>query len=291
MTRFIDCEFIDSDGRKLRERAHFVDHSLTGGTGEVYRLNGFIAKGGNGSVFCCYHTKTNEKYAVKLLRILDKVRRERFDFECMLLNDLEHENVLALHDVGLVEMTHRDPIPFIITDFFSTNVEREVSTHGRLFSIDEIKEYGRQICDAFIYLHSAGVVHRDIKPGNFLIEADKIVISDFGLAKTYTEEGAMRFWRGDMTAADERVGSIPWMSHELFAYAAEKTTKVDHRSDIYQIGRVLWYMHTGDIAMPPDKDDDKSGGKLFDIVMKAVQKKPQKRYQTAVEMQVALDSL
>jgi len=291
MTKWMLCEFIDSDGRKQYEKAHFVDNSLVGDTGVCYRLNGFIAKGGNGSVFCCYHSQTNKKLAVKLLRVLDKVRRERFDFEGMLLNDLEHENVLALRDAGSVEMTYRYPIPFIITDFFSTNIERRVSGENKLFSIDEIKMFGKQICDAFAYLHNQGIVHRDIKPGNFLIDGDRVVISDFGLAKTYTEEGVQRFWRGDMTANDERIGSLPWMSPELYGYATEKTTKVDHRSDIFQIGRVLWYMHTGDISTIPDKDDDQSGGKLFNIVMKAASTKVEKRYQSADEMLVDLNGL
>ena len=296
MTRWMNCEFIDSDGLKQKEKVFFVDRSITSGVGTVYRLNGFVASGGNGSVFICYHGQSNEKLAVKLLRVIDAIRRERFDFESILLADLEHTNILALRDAGSVEMTHRYPIPFIITDFFETNVEREVNA-GRLFSIAEIKVFGKQICEAFQYLHTQGIIHRDIKPGNFLIKSSRsgatdqsnlIVVSDFGLAKTYTEEGKKRFWRGDITTDDERVGSIPWMSPELFKYASDKTATVDSRSDILSIGRVLWYMHTGDIVGDMDRDDDQSGGHLFDLVKKAVQKKPEKRFQTAEELGTAL---
>ena len=136
-----------------------------------------------------------------------------------------------------------------------------------------------------------GIIHRDIKPGNCLIENGRIVIGDFGLAKTATEEGAKRFWQGDMTATDERVGSVPWMSPELFEYAENKRTRVDGRSDLFQVGKVLWYMHTGNNTGIPDKDNDQSGGKLFDIVMKATNSTPAKRFQHAAEMRAALDEL
>jgi serine/threonine protein kinase len=197
----LDCEYIDSDGCKKHEKAYFVENSFTSDAQTVYRLNGFIAKGGNGAVFRCYHEQTNEQFAVKFLRVLDKVRRERFEFECLVLNDFEHPNILPIYDSGFVEMTIRSPIPFLITEFFSTNVYRRVEKWG-VFSIEEVKKYGKQLCDAFEYLHSQGVIHRDVKPSNCLIEGDRIVIGDFGLAKTATEEGAKRFWQGDMTDTD-----------------------------------------------------------------------------------------
>ena len=272
------------------ERAYFVEDSFTTNATTTYRLNGFIAKGGNGAVFRCYHTQTNEELAVKFLRVLDRVRRDRFEFECLILNDLDHPNILPYRDSGLLQLTFRQPIPFLVTEIFSMNADRRLWKDNP-YSIDEIKKYGKQLCEALDYIHSLGIIHRDIKPGNCLIEGDRIVIGDFGLAKTATEEGAKRFWQGDMTATDERVGSVPWMSPELFEYAENKKFRVDGRSDLFQIGKVLWYMHTGSKTGIPDKDDDQSGGKLFDIVMKATQSKPEKRFQNAAEMQAALDEL
>jgi serine/threonine-protein kinase len=286
----LDCEYIDADGRKQYERAYFVENEFISDARITYRLNGFVAKGGNGAVFRCYHAQTNEQLAVKFLRVLDKLRRDRFEFECLVLGDLDHPNILPLHDTGLAEMTFRSPIPYLVTEYFSTNIDRML-WRGNRFSINEVKVFGLQMCEAFDYIHALGIVHRDIKPGNFLIEGERLVVSDFGLAKTYTEEGAERFLRGDMTASGERVGSIPWMSPELFDYAKEKTFDVDHRSDLYQIGKVLWYMHTGNIVGIPDRDDDQSGGKLFNIVMKATQSKPDKRFQQAAELRAALNEL
>ena len=288
--RRIDCIYIDEDGRKKYERVYFVESTFNSDDQTSYHLNGFIANGGNGTVFICYDTKTNEKFAVKFLRMLDVTRRERFAFESLVLGDLEHENILSLVDTGYVETTHRSSIPFLVTEYFSTTVAKKVESGGKL-TIAETKNFGTQICNAFKHLHVMGIVHRDVKPSNFLIEGDRVVVSDFGLAKTHTEEGANRFWRGDMTATDERVGSIPWMSPELFKYAQDKAARIDDRSDLYQIGRVLWYMHTGDVVGIPDRDDDQSGGKLFNIVMKATQSKPEKRFQNADEMLAALNEL
>jgi len=284
------CEYIDGDGRRRAEPVFFVEDSFNSDEKIKYRLNGFVAQGGNGAVFICYHAQTNERLAVKFLRVLDPVRRERFEFERMVLSDLQHPNILPIRDSGLVDMTHRYPIPFIVTELFSTNIDRKVRMEG-LFSVAEVKKFGIQICEAFDYLHSLGIVHRDIKPGNFLVEGDRVVVGDFGLAKTNTEEGVDRFWRGDLTAKEERIGSIPWMSPELFKYADNKTTIIDRRSDLYQIGKVFWYMHTGNVTGKPDIDDDQSGGILLDIVNKATETKPEKRFQHAVEMRDALDKL
>jgi serine/threonine-protein kinase len=291
MIKWLDCEYVNFDDKRQYAKAYFVDGSVVGVSGVKYQLNGFIAQGGNGAVFRCY-TDSRAAFAVKFLRILDKQRRERFEFEGLILNDLDHPGIIRIHDTGLVDTTIKHPIPFIITDIFSTNIEHDVR-NGRLFSIADIKKYGMQICEAFTYLHSQGVIHRDIKPGNFLIEhtAGKIVISDFGLAKTYTEDGSTRFWRGDMTTTDERIGSVPWMSPELLAYARNKTTRVDHRSDIFSLGRVFWFMHTGDIAGIADEDEDQSGGKLFGILTKATQKNVDKRFQSADELLGSLREL
>jgi serine/threonine protein kinase len=284
------CEYIDSDGRRQFETVFFVEDSFSSDEKIKYRLNGFVAQGGNGTVFICYHAQTNERLAVKFLRVLDPIRRGRFEFERMVLSDLQHPNILPIRDSGHVEMTHRYPIPFFVTELFSTTIERKVDMEGK-FSVDEMKMFGIQICDAFDYLHSCGIVHRDIKPRNFLIEGDRVVVGDFGLAKTSMEEGADRFYRGDMTPKDEKVGSDFWMSPELVSYTKNKTTIIDRRSDLYQIGKVFWYMHTGNVAGIPDKEDDQSGGVLFDIVMKATQTKPEKRFQHALEIRDMLDKL
>jgi len=288
--KYFHCKFIDSDGRMKFEKVLFVESSFSTQDDSMYRLNGYIAAGGNGAIFRCYLAETNEEFAVKFLHVPDPVRRERFDFEYLVLSDLDHPNILPAYDVGLVETTFKNPIPFIITKFFPETVEGRLRNHG-VFSIEEVKKYGKQMCQAFNYLHSQGIIHRDVKPSNLLLDGDLLAVGDLGLAKTLTEEGRNRFWRGDVTTTEECIGSVTWMSPELFRYAEQKTTKVDHRSDLFQIGKIMWYMHTMEAIGIPDKDSDQSGGKLFDIVMKAIQANPDKRFQHALEMQEALDDV
>ena len=288
--KYFYCKFIDSDRREHQEKVFFVESSFSTNDDTIYRLNGYIAAGGNGAIFRCFLAENNEEFAVKFLRVLDPVRRERFEFECLVLNDLDHPNILPMYDVGLVETTFCSPIPFMITKFFPGTVGKRVRENG-LFSINDVKKHGKQMCEAFGYLHSQGVIHRDIKPNNLLLDGDLLAVCDLGLAKTLTEEGQGRFWRGDMTASGDHVGSVVWMSPELRKYAEQKTTKVDHRSDLFQMGKILWYMHTENDAGIPDKDDDQSGGTLYNIVMKATQANPDKRFQSAIEMSLALDEL
>ena len=88
-----------------------MESSFSTNDDTIYRLNGYIA-GGNSAIFRCFLAESNEEFAVKFLRVLDPVRRERFEFECLVLNDLDHPNILPMYDVGLVETTFRSPIPF-----------------------------------------------------------------------------------------------------------------------------------------------------------------------------------
>ena len=288
--KYFYCKFIDSDRREHQEKVFFVESSFSTNDDTIYRLNGYIAAGGNGAIFRCFLAESDEEFVVKFLRVLDPVRRERFEFECFVLNDLDHPNILPMYDVGLVETTFRSPIPFMVTRFFPETVEKRMRTNG-IFSISDIKKYGKQLCEAFGYLHSQGVVHRDVKPNNLLLDGDLLAVCDLGLAKTLTEEGRKRFWRGDVTTSEECIGSVPWMSPELFRYADNKNTLVDHRSDLFQVGKLLWYMHTSEKTGKCDKDDDQSSGILLDIVEKATQAKPDKRFQSAIEMSLALDEL
>lgn len=282
--------FLCYPGDGSPERVYFTEDRFVAPSGRTYRLGSFVGKGSNGTVYRIY-TSDNRMLAVKFLHMLDSRRAERFEFECQVLTDLKHENVLAVYDVGDVETTHKNPIPYLITDLFDGNLQGEVETRGPI-PPSRLKSLALQLCDAFEYVHKQGVIHRDIKPGNLFLTGGRVVIGDFGLAKTHTDEGQTRFYREEITIASEKVGPAEYMSPELVRYASDKTTHVDHRSDIFQIGAVLLFLLTG---QPPrgelDIEDDPTGGQLSAIISKCRKQNMDRRYESATDLRNALDAM
>lgn len=286
----LDCLVESGSGRIEHQKVWFPEDTLTAASGAVYRLGRFLVKGNNGTVFQCT-SQDGDTLAVKLLHRLDQQRQARFEFESQVLRDLSHPGILPCLDTGQVETTSRTPVPFMITHMYRGNLQGEVD-RTRSLPPQTVKEYALQICDAFIYLHGQGLIHRDIKPANFFLREDRIIVGDFGLAKTSTDEGAARYYRDEITLTGEFVGPILWMSPELIAYQKDKSHMVDHRSDIFQIGRVIWFMLTGDVLCGIiDVEDDPTDGRFWEIVSKSLKQKRERRYQTVAELKEDLDAL
>jgi serine/threonine protein kinase len=291
---FLNCRITDDHGYDKIEHAHFVDDRLESGQGRVYIRDRYINSGKNGTVYACHleGDRSRRLLAVKFLHVLTSQRLARFDFECAVLSELTHIHVLPLIDAGEVDTTLRQrSVPFLITELMDGNLEGLVKHKGPI-SPDEAIRIGMQMCDGFAYIHQQGIIHRDVKPGNFLLKDGNIVIGDFGLARTWTDEGAARFYREDITNEGEIVGPQSFMSPELFRYARNKRYPVDHRSDLYQVGAVLWYALTGfPLAGIPDARDDPSTGRLFPVLEKCLRMRPDERYATADELKAALGAI
>ncbi len=290
--KWLNCYENVSDGRKIYHKVFFVDDVLEASSGRKYSLGRFIHKGGNGTVYMCQDT---EKHflAAKFLHVLDDQRRWRFDFETHVLGELAHPNVLPCYDVGEVDTTSdKFSTPFMITELYQTNVARILEQYHKVEPRMALR-FVLDICSALEYVHGLGIIHRDMKPGNlFVTRDDRLVVGDFGLAKTTTEEGADRFNRGDLTGDSETVGPLLWMSPELERYANDKSCPVDHRSDLFQTGMILWCMLTGERAKGVlDPDDDPTNGQCYAIATKLLQPKPEKRYQSAAELCQALQAV
>lgn len=287
---FLKCKFHDERGLLKIEKAYFVDEHLVAASARRYVRRGWVSSGQNGTVYRCTN-ESNEMLAVKFLHALDLQRRERFDFECLILEELAHPRVLKVLDVGEVETTWKDPIPFMITDLLDGNLMAEVSTSGPI-AAERVKALALQICEGFEYVHAQGIIHRDIKPGNFLLRGGELVIGDFGLAKTHTDEGRARFFREDLTLDNEQIGPQSFMSPELIRYARDKTFPVDHRSDIFQIGAVLWFLLTG---FPPcgvlGPADDPTQGRFFPVLEKAMRAQPNDRFQNVADLRASLAAI
>lgn len=261
----------------------------------MYRLGDFLGKGGNGTVFRC-STSAGRSIAVKFLHVLSNRHRARFDFELQVLKSLQHRGILKIEDSGaLVGMKTSDgqdaeDVPFIITDAFDGNLEDHVAKHGP-YQAAAVKNMSIQICEAMKIVHSSKIVHRDMKPGNLFLSGSDVVIGDFGLACTAQDEGKLRIRRPKVTGGHERVGPIEYMSPELVLYSQDesKTHPVDHRSDIFQIGAIMWFMLTG--VAPRgilEMDDDPTGGKFFPIIENCLKVKPERRIQTVYELESML---
>ncbi len=283
-TKHIDINARGSDGRWSFQKVYFPDDTFTAASGNTYKLGRYRNKGGNGTLFECYG-RDKKIYAVKFLHQLDEQRRARFDFESLVLADLDHPNVLKGFDVGSVETTHHQPVPFLVAELFTGHLQFSVEQAGRL-DPSLVKKYAIDIASGLGYIHKQGVIHRDLKPANvFLSSTHGAVIGDFGIAKTATDAGAERFYRTDLTMVSEFVGPVLWLSPELAAYARDKTQIIDHRSDLFQLGLIIWYLLTGAIPRGGlDIEDDPTKGILFPVVQKLTKQIPERRYSSAQEV-------
>lgn len=283
----------DERGNLVNKRADFLDPRLECGPDRVYLRERYVNKGKNGTVYRCHpESDGTQILAVKFLHVLTPQRIGRFDFEATLLTELDHPRVLNAIDTGEVDTTLREySIPFMIMELMDGNLQGFVENHG-CRPAGEIRKYGIEMCEAFEYVHSAGVIHRDIKPGNFLVKNNSIVVGDFGLAKTNTDAGKARFYREDLTLEGEIVGPQAFMSPELMRYARNKSHPVEQTSDLYQIGAVLWFLLTGFPPVGiPDVQDDPTGGLFFPILSQCLRTRPEERFQSAAELKKAIENI
>lgn len=292
MTKHIDINYREDDGRWKHEKVWFPDDQITGASGKKYSLGKYVNKGSNGTLFQCFDS-SRKLLAIKFLHQLDEQRLERFEFESLVLSDMNHPNVLRFFDGGEICTTHSSTdVPFIITELFSGNLDFQIRNKQPVNPKDVLK-YSLNLCDALIHIHEKGVIHRDIKPGNiFLSNQSGAVLGDFGLAKTSTDAGAERYTRTDVTFHSEFVGPVLWLSPELVAYWKDKDHVVDHRSDLFQVGLVMWYLLTAEIPRGGlDEADDPTKGAFFTVIQKLTKQKPERRYQSGQELKDALLSI
>jgi serine/threonine-protein kinase len=220
-----------------------------------------------GSVFAARHLRLGRSVAVKFLPPELATRpefRARFEREAHALALLSHPNIVTVHDFG-----EEDGQGYIV-------MER---VHGRPLSAAlpmsprEALEVGLQVCDALGYAHAQGIVHRDIKPQNILLDsAGRVKVTDFGLARMVGEEG--RGWT--LTRADEALGTLYYLAPEVL-----KGATPNPRMDIYSLGVVLYQCVTG--ALPVGHFEPLPGP-LDRIVRRALAQDPDKRYATAEEL-------
>ncbi|MGF1606816.1 MAG: protein kinase [Rhodothalassiaceae bacterium] len=265
-----------------------------------YEVVGQLGSGAMADVYEARDPSIGRHIAVKVMKpemAADQDLVGRFLREARAAGCLNHPNIVTLFDFG-----EFDDKPFIAMELVRGQTLEDVINNGERVPLDRVLSYAQQLASALEFAHARGVVHRDIKPGNIVVcdEGQKVQILDFGIARL--EEAARQ--SGDMmqTQVGTIVGTPRYMSPEQVM-----GKEIDRRSDLYSLGVVLYELLTGDRAFSAatlatlihkiTNEDlpalEKSGvdaprGVQF-ILRKLLAKNPDKRYQSAAQLQAALD--
>lgn len=246
-----------------------------------------IGQGGMGAVYKARQISLDRVVALKILPPevgFDPNFSERFTREGKAMARLNHPNVVAVFDSGRVT-TPIGEMYFFVMEFVDGPNLRGLMVGGHIKPTQAVEIVG-QICEALHYAHDEGLVHRDIKPENVLIDQRlRIKVADFGLAKIMTRQLGSTI----LTRADGIMGTPQYMAPEQ----VETPLKVDARADIYSVGVMLYEMLTGGLPMGRFDAPSKSAGVpvgLDTVVFKSLEKDPSKRYPTASEMKLAMNS-
>ncbi|MGC2332442.1 MAG: protein kinase [Candidatus Acidiferrales bacterium] len=268
-----------------------------------YKIEGRIGAGGMGEVFRATDTRLYRTVAIKVLpqgRTSDPGQRQRLLKEARAASALNHPNIVSIHDISQHEGTD-----FLVMEYVEGRTLKELmSTKAMLLS--EVLEFAVQISSALDAAHSAGIVHRDIKPTNIIVTANQQVkVLDFGVAKmTEAYFGEQTRTLMDVTETGTIVGTVAYMSPEQTRGEA-----VDARSDIFSLGSVLYETATGVIPFrgpstlaimhaiatavppPPSKVRPELPPAFDHVVAKCLEKEPAQRFARASELCQAIKSL
>ena len=237
-----------------------------------------LGQGGMGAVYKARQKQLDRLVALKILPPQvgqDEAFAERFTREARSLAKLNHPHIVTVHDFG-----HTDSgLYYFIMEFVEGTDLRHVIHEGKM-SAKEALSIVPQICDALNYAHEEGVVHRDIKPENILLDnRGNVKIADFGLAKLLGQPGTFF----TLTQDGQKMGTPHYMAPEQIEHPGQ----VDHRADIYSLGVVFYEMLTGELPIgrfAPPSQKVKVDVRLDDVVLRSLEKEPERRYQHASDV-------
>jgi len=251
---------------------------------DKYEIGEQLGQGGMGSVYRARQKSLDRWIALKVIHPQTAAQpgfSERFAREARALARLNHPNIVAVYDFGQV-----GPLCY-----FAMELVNGTNLRSLIAAKDLLPEHAfalvPQLCDALQYAHDEGVVHRDIKPENILIDArGRVKIADFGLAKLIDQPSI----DGTLTGTNQVMGTMRYMAPEQM----EGARQVDHRADIYSLGVVLYEMLTGELPLgqfePPSRKvplDQRLDG----VVLRALAKEPERRYQQAEHVKTDVSSI
>jgi len=258
-----------------------------------YQVESEIGRGGNARIFLA-RDPDGRPVALKILHpeLLVSVAADRFLREIKLASQLSHPHIARLLDSG-----ERDWLIYYVMDFVDGQTLRERLDNSRQLSIAETLRIASDLLDALDHAHQQGIIHRDVKPANVVLSAQGAILLDFGIARAVIASGTDQLTRSGIA-----VGTSTYMSPEQIT----AVTDIDHRSDVYSMGCVLYeclagqapFVHRNEAVVlqlhltqpAPDVRTLRSDTppELATAIAKALSKAPNDRWRSAAEMRETL---
>ena len=241
-----------------------------------------LGRGGMGVVYKARQKALNRIVAFKLLapeRVGDPLFAKRFTREAQALAALNHPNIVTVHDFG-----QAGGFFYLLMEFVNGVNLRQAMRTAR-FTPEQALAIVPPVCEALQYAHEHGIVHRDIKPENLLLDKEgRVKIADFGIAKILNVEVS------DVGVADSQPAGTP----QYMAPEQKERRSTDHRADIYSLGVVLYELLTGELPGKLIEAPSKKvtiDVRLDEIVLRALEREPERRYQTAAEVRTQVETI
>jgi serine/threonine protein kinase len=249
-----------------------------------YAVSEIVGRGGMGVVYRALQSDLNRQVAIKILpRLMEESEGfiKRFRQEAQALASLSHPNIVSIFDFGEVDGQF-----YFVMEYVDGLTLRDVIRSGGVPPVEALAMI-IQICTALQYTHDQGIVHRDIKPVNLLIDKKGVIkLTDFGLAKLVQSTPS-----GDaLTQTNQQIGTPFYMAPEQRSNA----DTLDHRVDIYALGVVFYELLTGKLpagAFTPPSSEVEIDARLDEVVNRAMADNPEKRFQHASDMKTEVDEI